>query len=100
MKSGRKITGHARRGASSRKGVDLCDFCGGELNSQVIDLDLRVSGELLVCEGLPAEVCKQCGEKYFSAAVSEKIDRFLETYRRTKPSRYLPTPVYSKGQIV
>lgn len=80
--------------------MDLCDFCGGELKPQVVDLDLRVAGELLVCEGLPAEVCRQCSEKYFSATVSEKIDRFLETYHREKPSRYLSTPVYSKRQIL
>ena len=51
-----------------------------------------------MCEELPAEVCRQCGERYFSTEVSEKIDRFLERYRREKPSRYLPTPVYSKEQ--
>ena len=102
MKSGRKTIRPARRGASQQhsRGADLCDFCGGELERGVVDLDLRVAGELLVCEELPAEVCRQCGERYFSAEVSEKIDRFLERYRREKPSRYLPTPVYSKEQIL
>ena len=99
MKSGRRTIGSARRSAR-KKGLDLCDFCGGELKAEMVDLDLRVAGELLVCEGLPAEVCKQCRERYFSAAVSEKIDHFLETYHREKPSRYLPTPVYSKRQIL
>ena len=80
--------------------MDLCDFCGGKLNPQVVDLDLRVAGKLLVCEDLPATVCKQCGEKYFSAAVSEKIDHFLEIYPKKKPSRYVPTPVYSKRQVL
>lgn len=99
MKSGRRTIRPAR-GSARKKGRDLCDFCGGELEAEVVDLDLRAAGELLVCEGLPAEVCKQCRENYFSATVSEKIDRFLETYHREKPSRYLPTPVYSKRQIL
>ncbi len=98
IKNGKKIIGRAR-GASARV-RDLCDFCGGQLVRKVIDLDVRVKGELLVCEGLPADVCRQCGEKYFSVAVSEKIDRFLEKYQHNKPSRYLSTPVYSKSQVL
>jgi YgiT-type zinc finger domain-containing protein len=98
MKNGKKTIGRAKN--ASRRSQDLCDFCGGQLTPKVVDLDVRIKGELLVCEGLPADVCSQCGEKYFSAAVSEKIDRFLETYHREKPSRYLSTPVYSKRQVL
>lgn len=103
MKSGSKTIRLAKKRGTSQQPtvrVDLCDFCGGVLGPEVVDLDLRVAGELVVCEELPAEVCRQCGERYFSAAVSEKIDHFLARYRQEKPSRYLPTPVYSKEQVL
>ncbi len=97
-KNGKKTIGPAR--GAKRSGRDLCDFCGGQLVRKVVDLDIRVKGRLLICEGVPADVCRQCGEKYFSPAVSEKIDRFLEEYPQKEPSRYLSTPVYSKRQVL
>lgn len=79
---------------------DLCDLCGGELeHKKTVDLELHVRGELVVCEGLPADVCRQCGEKYFSADVSVKIDQFIEKYQEEKPLRYIPVPVFS-GDVV
>lgn len=81
------------------KGKDLCDLCGGELEHKKVNLELHIRKELLICEDLPAEVCNQCGEKYFSAEVSEKIDQFLKKYRKEKPGRYIPVPVYS-GNLV
>ncbi|MDZ7261337.1 MAG: type II toxin-antitoxin system MqsA family antitoxin [candidate division KSB1 bacterium] len=79
---------------------DLCDFCEGELKSQIIDLDLKVNGELLIIENIPAEVCEQCGEYYLSAEVSEKIDAFIEEFKSIKPERYIPTPVYSSSVVL
>ena len=81
------------------KGKDLCDLCGGELEHKKVNLELHIRKELLICEDLPAEACNQCGEKYFGAEVSEKIDQFLKKYRKEKPGRYIPVPVYS-GNLV
>lgn len=81
------------------KGKDLCDLCGGELEHKKIDLEVHIQKELIICEDLPADICKQCGEKYFSADVSSKIDRFIKQYQKKKPSRYIPVPVFS-GEVV
>lgn len=81
------------------RGKDLCDFCGGELEYKKVNLELHIRKELLICEGLPAEVCKQCGEKYFDAKVSAKIDEFVKKYKKEKPLRYVPVPVFS-GNLV
>jgi hypothetical protein len=48
---------------------------------------------------LSADVCKQCGEKYFDAEVSKKIDEFIKKYKKEKPLRYIPVPVFS-GELV
>jgi YgiT-type zinc finger domain-containing protein len=81
------------------KEKDLCDLCGGELDHKKVNLELHIQKELVICEDLPADVCKQCGEKYFNAEVSEKIDKFIKKYLKKKPSRYIPVPVFS-GDLV
>ena len=82
------------------KKKDLCDFCGGELEHKVVDLDLHIQKELVICEDFPADVCKQCGEKYFDAKISAKIDEFIKKYRKEKPLRYIPVPVFSGDLIL
>lgn len=82
------------------KEKDLCDLCGGELEHKKVNLELHIQKELVICEGLPADVCKQCGEKYFSAEISTKIDKFIKKYSKEKPSRYIPIPVFSKDLVL
>ena len=55
-----------------------CYFCGGEVVEKVIELEYRWKGRLYLIEGVPVGVCQQCGEKYFTAQVSEAIDRVVE----------------------
>ena len=81
--------------------ADLCDICGGELlHNQTTDLEVWWKGELIVCRGLPADVCSQCGEAYFSAEVSEGLDRFLAEHHRHRPTRYIPVPEYSAEAVL
>ena len=79
---------------------DLCDFCGGELAPGMVNLDLHVRKKLMVCENLPAQVCNQCGEKYFDAEVSEKIDDFIQRSQQVKPIRYIPVPVFPRELVL
>ncbi|MDP2753038.1 MAG: type II toxin-antitoxin system MqsA family antitoxin [Nitrospirota bacterium] len=81
------------------KEKDLCDLCGGELVHKKVNLELHIQKELVICEDLPADVCKQCGEKYFDAEVSKKIDKFIKKYKKEKPLRYISVPVFS-GELV
>jgi YgiT-type zinc finger domain-containing protein len=55
-----------------------CYFCGGEIVERVIELEYRWKGRLYIIEGVPVGICQQCGEKYFTAQVSEAIDRIVE----------------------
>lgn len=55
-----------------------CYFCGGEVKEQVIEIEFRWKGSLYLIEGVPAGICQQCGEKYFTAEVSKAIDRSIE----------------------
>jgi hypothetical protein len=55
---------------------------------------------MLVIKDVPADVCEQCNEAYISAAVSERLDHFLEGYQQRRPERYLAVPQFSAAQIM
>jgi YgiT-type zinc finger domain len=55
-----------------------CYFCGGEVVEKIVELEYRWKGQLYIIEGVPVGVCQQCGEKYFTAQVSEAIDRSVK----------------------
>ena len=60
-----------------------CYFCGGEIVERVIELEYRRKGRLYIIEGGPVGICQQCGEKYFTALVSEAIDRISSYLNRS-----------------
>lgn len=62
-----------------KKAKELCDFCGGTLYSKIGPLEFRLKGELLVIEGVPAEVCNRCGQKYLSAEAEAGIEQLFKT---------------------
>jgi len=70
-----------------------CAICGGIQKEEITKLELWVDGKLIVIEDVPAKVCENCGEKYFSAKVSKQIDALLESAVEAK--RKLEVPVFS-----
>ena len=45
----------------------------------LFELEFRWKGQLYILEDVPVGICQQCGEKYFTAEVSEAIDRAVES---------------------
>jgi YgiT-type zinc finger domain-containing protein len=45
-----------------------CHFCGGQVVRRQVRVDFRWGARLKVIEGVPAGVCRQCGERYVEAA--------------------------------
>ena len=43
----------------------ICDFCQGETGARRVKKHHRYKGRLYVVENVPAEVCQECGERYF-----------------------------------
>lgn len=56
-----------------------CHHCGGEIAEQKIRVDFWWEGKLYLLEDVPAGVCKQCGEKYFTAKVSKEMDEMVKS---------------------
>jgi len=51
-----------------------CYFCKGKTEKQRVTVDYRWGDKLVVIENVPAEVCTQCGERYFDAEVSRQME--------------------------
>ena len=71
--------------------ANICPVCGGTMEDKIIQIDFRYKEQLVVIDGVPAEVCQKCGEQLISAATSKDIDALLES--RTKPVRKITVPV-------
>lgn len=74
-----------------------CYFCGGKTKIKKIDVDFRWGDRLFVIQKVPVEVCTKCGERYYSAKVSHKIDSIVQRglKKEKKPKKVIAVPVYS-----
>ena len=52
-----------------------CYFCQGTVEPSKVDVDFRWGRKLKVIRGVPAGVCRQCGERYFDGAVYEEMEK-------------------------
>lgn len=58
---------------------DFCEYCGAQLveaEKLVTVSRHRCNGHLLF-QAVPARVCQRCGERYYSAAVVQEMDRLM-----------------------
>ena len=62
----------------------VCEFCGGETVQRRIRKQHWFHKQLYIIEDVPAEVCMECGERYFHARVLDQIDRLLATEHLVK----------------
>lgn len=56
----------------------LCEFCGGRTTLRRVRKLHWFRQQLYILEDVPAEVCVECGERYFHARVLDMIDQALE----------------------
>ena len=55
----------------------ICEFCSGNTIKKNVKRQHWLKGKLYIIENVEAEVCTECGERYFHATVLDKIDRYL-----------------------
>jgi YgiT-type zinc finger domain-containing protein len=69
----------------------ICSFCKkGFLQDKKVTVDFRWGNKLTVIEDVPAKVCSECGERYYSADVSREMERLA---REGKPERIIEVPL-------
>ncbi len=55
----------------------LCEFCGWETREKNVRRQHWLNKRLYIVENVSAEVCTECGERYFHAKTLDAIDDFL-----------------------
>jgi len=81
--------------------VSNCYFCKGKTEIRNVNVDFRWKDKLFVVKNVPVEVCTQCGEKYYSAEISKKLDDFVKEQSEAKISSQdtIQVPVFHWQQI-
>ena len=62
----------------------ICEFCSGETTKKKVRKQHWLRGKLYIVEKVTAEVCLECGERYFHATILDSIDRLLEDEHEIK----------------
>lgn len=77
--------------------MNKCYFCKGKTEIKNIDVDFRWGDKLFVVKNVPVEVCNQCGERYYSAEVSKRLDNLAKRQELSKirPQQVLQVPVFN-----
>ncbi len=55
----------------------ICEFCGTETLKKKVKKQHWYHGDLYIIENVEAEVCNECGERYFHATILDRIDNLL-----------------------
>ncbi|MSQ28311.1 MAG: type II toxin-antitoxin system MqsA family antitoxin [Dehalococcoidia bacterium] len=73
--------------------ITRCYFCGGTLAYRIVTAENWWGSDLALVEGVPGWVCDICGEVYFDAETSLRLDEL----RRSPPAkqRILEVPVFA-----
>ena len=61
-----------------------CEFCQGETVSRKVRKHHWLEGRLYLVENVEAEVCQECGERYYHARTLDKIDAMIQGTHEVK----------------
>lgn len=86
IRSGQKIP--VKRGITSYDSPHIqnqqCTFCRGKLKQGTTEFIARAGGEVVIIKDVPAYVCEQCGEAYYTTTTSRKIDSVMRDVHKKK----------------
>ena len=57
----------------------ICEYCEGKTKTKKVRKIHWYRGKLYLIEGVEAEVCQECGERYYHATTLDAIDQLLES---------------------
>jgi len=63
---------------------DRCSFCKGKLREGKTEFIAKVADKVISIKDVPAYVCENCGEAYFTPNISRKIDEVMRDFHEAK----------------
>ena len=52
-----------------------CYLCKGDVEKQLVTVEREWNGKKIIIEDVPAEVCEQCGERYFDSETTMRMEK-------------------------
>jgi YgiT-type zinc finger domain-containing protein len=62
----------------------ICELCSGDTLTKQVKRQHWLNGRLYILENVPAQVCPECGKRYFHATTLDQIDQLLQTEHAVK----------------
>ena len=59
---------------------------------QKVTYTLEINGKFIIIENVPAKVCLETGERFFSPEIVEQLQKMI--WEDRKPTRVIETPVF------
>ncbi len=66
-----------------------CEFCNSDTNPKIVRKQHWLQGKLYIVENVEAEVCPECGERYYHATTLDKIDQLINSDHPVKETMYV-----------
>ena len=54
-----------------------CEFCNADTVARTVKKQHWLKGRLYIVENVEAEVCVECGERYYHATTLDALDRMI-----------------------
>ncbi len=73
-----------------------CEACGAVTQEDVVTVTLWPAGELVLIEDVPAQVCRDCGGRFFDQQVGARIQKLAQGgFAGRLAARHITIPVYA-----
>lgn len=59
-----------------------CFKCKGDLIEKKVNYVVDLENTIIIIKGVPATVCTQCGEQYFSDKIAENIEKIVNKLKQ------------------
>lgn len=77
-----------------------CSFCGGPVEERLVNVDYRTKTGLVIIENVPAGVCRQCGEQYYTAQAAKAMERLAAAEAPVSRTVAVPVREFSESAAV
>jgi YgiT-type zinc finger domain-containing protein len=67
-----------------------CSYCGGSVLERHVVVETWFGEKLVLFEDVPAGVCENCGEEYFSADIQKQMMNIIQK----PPKKTITVPLY------
>ncbi|MCR5147025.1 MAG: type II toxin-antitoxin system MqsA family antitoxin [Clostridia bacterium] len=59
-----------------------CFMCKGETEKKLVNYLVDVDNTIIIIKEVPANVCKQCGERYFDNDVMKNLEKIIDDVKK------------------